>query len=183
MFEIQRPIPAAKPRLKNGLKPLGALGALLAALALLVGLAGPVAAESTTVTGSGPLEKMAVSNGQDAVVAKVHGPGNPCNVVRWVKIRFRDQDGTRYTADGACLPGDPASGGGWHKSLARGTNLVACGGYRLKYNATGAFWRFEIPRSCLTKLGNSIKVTAGELVTTTSAIPGEAGPTGWLSRG
>ena len=181
MFEIPRPIPAARPQFKNALRPLGAL---LAALALLVGLAGPAAAESTTVSGAagGPLKKMFVSNGTNAVVAKVHGPGKTCDRVRWVKIRLRDGDGTKYAAIGACYPGDPASGGGWKTSLETDSALVSCDGFTLTYDGTANFWRFQVPRSCLTELANRIKVS-GELVTTTSAIGGEAGPTPWLSRG
>jgi hypothetical protein len=178
MFEIQRPIPAAKPRLTNGVTRLGAL---LAAVALLLGLAAPANADSQKVDGTGgDLTKLFVNNGSSAVVAKVYGSNIECGVSRWVKIVMRDGDGTKYTAMGGCYPGDPASGGGWHKSLERGSSLVTCGGFKLKYITTGGFWRFEVPRSCLNKLANRIKVEA-ELVAT--AMPGSAGPTRFLSRG
>jgi hypothetical protein len=169
MFEIQRPIPAAKP-----------LWAVLAALAFLIGLAGPADAESQTVAGSGgDLTELFVSNGSNAVVAKVEGSDIECGVSTWVQIVMRDGDGTKYRAMGGCYPGDPASGGGWHKSLERGNTLVKCG-FTLKYNTTGGFWRFEVPRTCLNKLANRIKVSA-EVVATAS--PGAAGPTKWLARG
>jgi hypothetical protein len=177
VFSIERQIPVTKPRLKPGARPLGVL---LAALALLVGLAGPAGAETTTIAGSGAISKMSVNNGSRAVVAKVHGPNIECGVSRWVKINLRDGDGTNYEAMGGCYPGDPASGGGWHKSLALGGKLLSCG-FTLSYNSTGGFWRFEVPRSCLGKLANRIKVTNVELVA--GALPGEAGPTRWLSRG
>ncbi|MFL6002359.1 MAG: hypothetical protein ACJ72P_06075 [Nocardioides sp.] len=170
MFEIQRPIPAAKP-----------LGAVLAALAFLISLAGPAGAETQTVQGTGgDLQKMSVFNQPNAVVAKLYGSDIECGVSRWVDIQMRDRDGTKYTAMGGCYPGDPASGGGWHKSLERGATLVKCG-FTLKYNTTDGFWRFEVPRSCLAKLGNQIRVVKAEVVAT--ATPGEAGPTRWLSRG
>lgn len=157
------------------------LGVLLAAIALVFSLAGPATAQSQSVQGTGgDLQKMSVFNNTNAVVAKVFGSNIECGVSRWVDIQMRDRDGTKYTAMGGCYPGDPASGGGWHKSLERGSTLVKCG-FTLKYNTAGGFWRFEIPRTCLTKLGNQIKVVKGEVVATAS--PGEAGPTGWLSRG
>jgi hypothetical protein len=177
MFEIQRPTAAAKPRVKNRAKPLGLL---LSALALLVGLAGPASADSTTVVGTGAIQKLSVNNGSKAVVAKVYGPNIECGVSRWVKIHMRDSDGTNYEAMGGCYPGDPASVGGWHKSLSLGSKLVSCG-FALKYNSTGGFWGFKVPRSCLGKLANRIKVTNVELVA--GALPGGAGPTRWLSRG
>jgi hypothetical protein len=174
MFEVQRPIPAAKPRLKNEVKPLGAL---LAAVALLLGLAGPAAAESQTVVGSSDIKKMFVSNGQDAVVAKIYGPGAKCSKVKELAIHLTDKDGTEFTARGACHPGDV-----WGKSLDLPTAGVSCPGFRLAYNATGKFWRFDVPRTCLKGLANGIKVD-GWLVTWTNPSPGLAGPTRRLARG
>jgi hypothetical protein len=185
MFSIERPS-VAKRHLKPGLRPLGAL---FAAVALLLGLAGPAAAESQTIPGTGvvpgtvgDLEKLFVSNGSTSVVAKAYGSDIECGVSRWVSIVMRDGDGTRYTAMGGCYPGDPASGGGWHKSLSRGNTLVNCSGFTLRYNSTGGYWRFEVPRSCLGRLANRIKVVTAEL-NSGSPNPGLAGPTRWLSRG
>jgi hypothetical protein len=180
MFEIQRPIPAAKPRLKSGVTPLGAM---LAAVALLLGLAGPAAAESQTVTGSGTVTKMSVNNATDSVVAKVFGPNFACDGAspKWVQIVMRDSDGTKYISKGRCQPGDPTNPlTGWHVTLERGA-LKACKGDTVKYSGTGGFWRFEVPRSCLTGLANKIKVTS-ELASG-SPTPGAAGPTRWLTRG
>lgn len=181
MFSIARPIPAAQRRLEPGLRPLGAL---LAAVALLLGLAGPAVAESQTIPGTGvvsgtvgDLEKLFVSNGSTSVVAKAFGPDIECGVSRWVLFTMRDGDGTRYTAMGGCYPG-----GVWVKSLERGSSLVNCGGFTLRYNSTGGFWRFEVPRSCLSRLANRIKVVTAEL-NSGSPNPGQAGPTRWLSRG
>ena len=181
MFSIESPIPAANRRVKPGLR---AVGALLGAVALLLGLAGPTAAESQTIPGTGvvpgtvgDLEKLFVSNGSTSVVARAYGPDIECGVSRWVSIVMRDGDGTKYTAKGGCY-----QGGVWIKSLARGSSLVNCGGFTLRYNSTGSFWRFEVPRSCLGRLANRIKVVTAEL-NSGSPNPGMAGPTSWLSRG
>jgi hypothetical protein len=152
------------------------LGMLMATLALLAGLAGPAGAESTTVTGTGDIQKMSVNNAQNAVVAKVYGPDIECGVSRWVQIVMRDKDGTRYTAKGGCYPG-----GVWIQSLER-NGVVSCSGDKLTYNSTGGFWRFQVPRSCLSKLADRIKVVDAELVSA-SPMGGMAGPTAWLSRG
>jgi hypothetical protein len=162
MFSVQRLIPAAKP------------------LALLLGLAGPAGAESATVQGTGDLDKMSVNNGPGAVVAKVYGPNIECGLSRWVEIVMRDGDGTKYTAMGGCYPGDPTAEGGWHTSLSRGSKLVTCDGYTLTYNSTG-FWRFEVPRSCLNRLANRIKVKSD--LASGSPSPGETVFTRWLIRG
>lgn len=144
-------------------------------MGLLAGLLGPAQAESTTVQGTSEINKMFVKNGTTAVLAKVYGTGGKANV-RWINIRLRGYDGVRYTAQGAWY------GATWAKSLSRGTHSVSCGGFTLSYNSTYHFWRFYIPRTCLGQLTNRIKVRA-ELVTPTSASPGEAGPTSWLTRG
>ena len=179
MVEIKRPIAAAKPRLRNGARPLGLL---LSVLALLWGLAGPAAAEAQTVAGTGDITKMSASNGQKALVAKVFTDGGKCSQTKEVWVNLKDGDGTQYKAWGGCIPGDPASGGGWHKALERGSKLVTCGGFTLTYDKTGGFWRFEVPRSCLTGLADRIKVSAVHSSFVTATV-NEAGPTRWLSRG
>lgn len=180
MFAVHVPPVTRKPRLEaRATRPLGVL---LATLPLVLGLAGPAAAESQTVTGTGAVKKMSVTNGQGAVVGKVFGPGKPCDITMSVSLRLRDRDGTRYLANGACHPGAPEDGGGWHKSLARGNTGVTCSGFKLTYNSTGKFWRFEIPRSCVGRLANQVKAN-GEMSATTSATLNQAGPTRWLARG
>lgn len=152
------------------------IAVLALAMGMLAGLFGPAQADSTTVQGTSVIDKMFVNNGTSAVVVKVFGPGGKANV-RWVNIRLRGYDGVTYVAQGGWYPGEV-----WAKSLSRGTNSVACGGFTLTYNSTYDFWRFYIPRTCLGRLTNRIKVRA-ELVTPTSATPGAAGPTAWLLRG
>jgi len=147
---------------------------LVAVAALVLGLTGPANAESTSVAGSGDIAKMYVKNGSGAVVVKIYGPGGKCDI-RYVAAKLRGRDGVTYKATGGCYPGNT-----WIKGLSRGTKTVACSDFKLGYNATGDFWRFYIPRTCLSRLTNKIKVS-GEL--TYGPIPGEAGPTRWLARG
>jgi hypothetical protein len=117
---------------------------------------------------------MTVNNGAQAVVVKIFGPGGECDV-RYVAATLRGKDGVSYKASGGCYPG-----GEWIVDLSKGTRSVACGGDRLAYNTSGGFWRISVPRDCLRKLTNTIKVS-GEL--TFSAMPGEAGPSKWVRRG
>lgn len=147
---------------------------LVAVVALVLGLTGPAYADSTTVAGVSDIKKMYVNNGVGAVVVKIYGPGGKC-AIRYVAAKMRGRDGITYKATGGCYPG-----GMWIKGLEKGTKLVPCSDYKLSYNVTGKFWRFYVPRTCVPRLTNKIKVS-GEL--TQSAIPGEAGPTTWLARG
>jgi hypothetical protein len=147
---------------------------LVAVAALLIGITGPAHAESTTVPGTGDIKKMFAKNGSGAVVVKIYGPGGKCDI-RWVAATLKDRDGSTYQATGGCYPG-----GVWAKSLTRGSKTVVCADYKLTYNATNDFWRFYVPRSCLGRLGNKIRVS-GEM--TFGATPGLAGPTPWLARG
>lgn len=150
------------------------LVALCGVLALLVGPVGPASADSTTVAGTGDISTMFVNNDDTAVKVKIYGPGGKCDV-RYVAATLKGTDGVTYKAVGGCYPG-----GVWIKSLERGTKVVPCADYKLSYNTTGKFWRFVVPRSCLGKLTNKVRVS-GEL--TYSPTPGEAGPTRALPRG
>ena len=150
------------------------LTGILVALAMSVSLTGIAHADSATVTGSGDIQRLVAKNGTEAVVVKIFGAGGKCDI-RYVAATLRGTDGVRYKASGGCYPG-----GQWILGLSKGTKLVSCGSGRLAYNATGGFWRFTVPRSCLGKLTDKIKVS-GEL--TFSAMPGEAGPTTWVRRG
>lgn len=147
---------------------------LVAVVALVLGLTGPAYADSTTVAGVSDIKKMYVNNGVGAVVVKVYGAGGKC-AIRYVAATMKGRDGTTYKATGGCYPG-----GTWIKSLEKGTKLVPCSDYTLRYNVAGKFWRFSIPRTCLPRLPDKIKVS-GEM--TQSAVPGAAGPTTLLARG
>jgi hypothetical protein len=150
------------------------LTCVVAVVVITVGFTGTSFAESTTVSGTGDIEKMAVNNGPDAVVVKIFGPGGPCDV-RYVAATLRGTNGVTYKASGGCY-----SGGQWIVDLSKGTKSAACGGDRLAYKSSGGFWRFSVPRDCLRKLSDKIKAS-GEL--TFSAMPGAAGPSKWLRRG
>ena len=126
---------------------------LLTALALLLGSAIPALGASTSVTGSGSYEKLVVNNGSKALVFKIHAPGGEC-AIKYLAVKFRDRDGTRYAIDGGCYPGPT-----WGISLVRGDTLVDCGGYTLTYNTDKGFWTGKVPRTCLKRLGAAVKVT------------------------
>lgn len=181
MFSIDRPIPPARRRLRPVAR---LLTALFAVVAVVLGLAGPAAADSASVAGTGAITTMTVNNGSSSVVAKVFGPSFACDgsALKWVKIVMRDGDGTRYTAKGACYLGDPTSpAAGWRVTLERGGSLRACVGDAVSYIGTGNYWRLAVPRSCLNGLANRIKVVESELAP--GPTPGFAGPTPWIARG
>lgn len=146
----------------------------IASAALCLGMSVPAYADSATVSGTGDIEKMTAKNGTDAVVVKVFGPGGKCDV-RSVSATLKGSDGVTYEATGACYPG-----GEWIFSLQKGEKLLSCSADRLAYNTTGGFWRFYVPRSCLPRLTNKIKVSS-EMVY--GPTPGEAGPTRLIARG
>ena len=147
---------------------------VVVAIAVSVSLTGTALADSATVTGSGDIQKLVVDNGAETVVVKIFGPGGKCDI-RYVAATLRGTDGVSYKATGGCYPG-----GQWILGLSKGTKEVACGTDKLTYNSAGEFWRFAVPRSCLRKLTNKVKVS-GELIF--SPMPGEAGPTRWVRRG
>lgn len=150
------------------------LTGILVAFAVSVSLTGTAHADRASVTGSGDIQKLVANNSTDAVVVKIFGPGGKCDI-RYVAATLRGTDGVKYKASGGCYPS-----GQWILGLSKGTKEVACGSDKLGYNATGEFWRFTVPRDCLGRLTNKIKVS-GELIF--SAMPGEAGPTSWIRRG
>ena len=150
------------------------LTAALLAVAMSVSLTGTAHADSANVAGSGDIQRLVATNGADTVVVKIFGPGGKCDI-RYVAATLRGTDGVTYNASGGCYPG-----GQWILGLSKGSTAVPCGSDKLTYNAAAGFWRFAVPRSCLRKLTNRIKVS-GEL--TYSAMPGAAGPTRWVRRG
>lgn len=150
------------------------LSVTIAVTVLGLGLVGPAHADTASVSGSGDIDRMTVKNGDSAVVVKIFGPGGKCEV-RSVSATLKGTDGVSYQAQGGCYPGNT-----WALSLSKGTRSIACSEDRLRYNADNEFWKFVVPRSCLTKLTNKIKVT-GSLVY--GPTPGEAGPTRLIPRG
>ena len=128
------------------------VGTCVALSLALIGTA-PAGAASTTVQGTGSYEKLVVKNGNQNLVFQIHAPGGKC-VIKYLAVKFRDRDGTRYEMNGGCYPGPV-----WAASLVRGTKLVNCAKFTLKYNATKGVWTGTIPRTCLKGLASVIKVT------------------------
>jgi hypothetical protein len=124
-----------------------------AAVVLAASGVGAAQAASTSVEGTGSYAKLVVNNGTKNLVFKLHAPGGACDI-KYLTVKFRDRDGTRYLVDGGCYPGAT-----WAASLVRGEDLVECGGLRLRYNTDKGVWTATIPRTCLKKLGSAVKVT------------------------
>jgi hypothetical protein len=146
----------------------------VAVVALLLCTTVPAHAASTTVKGVSDITKMSVDNASSTIVVKVYGPGGKC-AIRWVSAEIKSKNGATYKAMGACYPGAV-----WAAGLEKGTKTVTCGGFKLAYKPAGGFWKFTIPRSCVPKMADKIKVNA-ELPQ--SAMPGTAALTKWLARG
>jgi hypothetical protein len=155
---------------------------LFALTGLLLGLTGPASAESITVKGTGNITKMSVNNGDNKITVKVYGLDKPCEAKSlWVTVSSRET--AKYRAEASCYQG-------WHKGLylyssgdtTTGGKRVTCDGFVLKYVTDGKFYKIVMPRSCVGKLPNKIRVAA-EGVDFDSAMPGFAGPTKLLARG
>jgi len=138
--------------------------------------AAPAQAASVTVKGTNSYEKLVVNNGAKSLVFKIYAPGGECDI-KFLSVKFRDRDGTRYTMNGGCYPGLT-----WGASLERGQKLVDCANFGLKYNSTKSVWTGKIPRPCLKKLGGAIKVTES-YVDDYSPSPGVVPATKYVRRG
>ena len=103
--------------------------------------------------GTGSYDKLVVNNAAKKLVFKVFAPGGECDI-KYLHVKFRDRDGTKYEMDGGCYPGAT-----WAASLVRGTAIVDCDGFKLTFNDTNTVWTGSIPRSCLKKLAGPVKVT------------------------
>jgi len=113
----------------------------------------PAGAATTSVNGTGSYEKLVVNNAAKKLIFKIHAPGGECDI-KYLAVKFRDRDGTRYEMDGGCYPGPV-----WAASLVKGNNLVSCARFKLVYNDDTSVWTGTIPRTCLKKLGAAVKVT------------------------
>lgn len=157
--------------------------AVTTCLCLLI--AASAAAESTTVRGSGDLKKMVADNGSSAVVVKLYGFRKPCEAKHFnIDVLW----GTKpaYQVQAACYGGRDWGSGLYYTPDRRqgmATKPVKCRGFRLRYNADGKFWRALIPRSCMSKAPNRIRVKSEGINYTGSAMPAVAGPTRLLRRG
>lgn len=150
------------------------------AMAVLVAGAGlvPAHADSASVKGTGTYKKLVVKNGKNNLVFKLKAPGGKCQI-KYLRVDFRDHDGTRFGMDGGCYPGAV-----WAASLVKGKQqkLVKCSSFSLKYHKAAKSWTGKIPRSCLKGLAGAVKVTQS-YVDDYSAMPGSVPKTGYIKRG
>jgi hypothetical protein len=151
-----------------------ALTVLLALTGLMLGLTGSASADSVTVKGTGNITKMYVNNDTGKITVKVYGLDKPCMAKSlWVTVSSRET--AKYRAEAGCY------GGTWAKGLylyangdtGSGGKKVTCAGFVFKYVTDGKFYKIVMPRTCVSKLPNKVKVTA-EGVDYASAMPGYA---------
>jgi len=150
--------------------------AIFIALSMAVMAAVPAGAASTTVQGTGTYDKLVVKNGDAALVFKIFAPGGECEI-KYISVKFRDRDGTRYEMQAGCYPGNE-----WASNLVRGQKIVDCPKFKLNYNATGGVWTATIPRTCLKRLAPAVKVTES-YVDDYSPSPGEVPATKYVAQG
>ncbi|MBA3718872.1 MAG: hypothetical protein H0W95_01045 [Nocardioidaceae bacterium] len=153
----------------------------MASLVLLS--AGVAAAESQTVEGTGDIDRMVASNGQNAVTAKVFGMAPPCDThYLWVTVNWRGAD--LYRAEAGCYPGGIWAKGLYYHDSADDQNpdQVNCDGFVFRWDGERQLFKVVIPRSCLDNAPNRIRVAAeGHVYSSTTGS--EAGPTRLLARG
>ena len=157
----------------------------LAAVCCLVA-ASVAMGESQTVNGKGDIKKMTADNAQRAVKVKLSGLGKPCEARQMTITVFW---GTKpaYQVQAGCYGGTTWASGLYYTADRRdgslATKKVRCPGFRLRYDSGAKVWRAFVPRGCLSKAPNRIRVKSDGVNYAGSAIPGEAGPTRLLRRG
>jgi hypothetical protein len=158
----------------------------LATACCLALLAPSAFGESQTVSGKGDLRKMTAANGQDSVKVKLVGLRGPCDAKQFTIDIFWGTKPT-YQVQAACTAGTTWTRGLYYDGDRRdggwAEKRVSCGGFRLKYDAPEKAWRAVVPRSCIPKAPDRIRVESEGINYAGSAIPGEAGPTRLLRRG
>lgn len=156
------------------------MGKLIASVCMAVGVAlvgaVPAQAATTSVTGTGSYEKLVVNNGTNNLVFKIHAPGGKCDI-RYLTVKFRDRDGTRYQMEAGCYPGAV-----WAANIVKGGAIVECPEFTLRYDADKSIWTSTIPRTCLNGLAGAVKVTES-YVDDYSTNPGEVPATQYVSQG
>jgi hypothetical protein len=159
--------------------------AVLLASVMLFALAHSATAETVTVQGTGDIDKMVVKNNQSAVVTKVWGLGPKCGGAQYLFVYIMWADSkAAYQVDGSCIEA------GWHKGLfymadrthPENSKQVDCDGLKMNFSADTKAYTVTVPRSCIPKADNRIKVKArGHNYG--SMVEGKAGPTRLLRRG
>ena len=121
-------------------------------------------------------KSLTLKNNGDVVVLKLVGLGAPCQPLRGIRAPINDKDGTEYTFEAGCYPGEV----GWAFSLAYGASIVDCPGLALDRDPGAKTYTARIPRGCLADLANTIR--AGDTVVWQGTRGGEAGPTKYVRR-
>jgi hypothetical protein len=141
-------------------------------------------AASQTVQGTGDIDKLVVNNAKSALKASLFGLGAPCDA-KYMKLTLDWGTKAGYAIDNGCYPG-----GTWADSLVyladrsdpEGGKLVDCPKLRFTWDEDAEAHRAKVPRGCIPKAGNKLRVRA-EGLNFTSVTGGEAGPTKRLRRG
>ena len=160
---------------------------LVTTASCLLLLASSAAGESQTVQGKGDLKKMAANNAQGAVKVNLFGFRGPCDAKQFTIDVFWGRK--TYQVQAACTAGTTWTRGLYYDADrtddngALAENRVQCGGFRLKYKSADKYWRAVLPRECLSKAPDRVRVKSEGVNYAGSAIPGEAGPTRRLRRG
>ena len=157
--------------------------ALAAAFLVLMLVVPAASADSVTVNGSGDIDKMSVNNGKKALTVKLYGFDPPCEA-HYFKVVVFWGGKPAYQASGGCYPGAQ-----WITSLeyfsnrnAQDSKPVRCPKFGLAYKAAGKHYKLTIPRTCMKKAPDRVKVRSeGDNYRSTTG--GEAGPTKALGRG
>jgi len=153
-------------------------------LASVLCLAGSASAASQTVQGSGDIDKMVVNNAQTALKVNLFGFAPPCEA-HYMKVVLDWGTKAGYQIENGCYPGAT-----WAKTLTylpnrskpESAKIVSCPKLRFSYSEATKSHRAHVPRSCIPKAGNRLRVrSSGDNYG--SMTGGEAGPTRSLRRG
>ncbi len=162
--------------------------ALVATALCVMLLASSAAGESQTVKGKGDLKKMVANNAQSAVKVDLFGFRGPCDAKQFTIDVFWGTK-PRYQVQAACTAGTTWTRGLYYDADrtddqgALAEKRVQCPGFKLNYDSAKKHWRAVLPRECLPRAADRIRVKAEGVNYAGSPIPGEAGPTRRLDRG
>ena len=153
-----------------------------AAATALLALPATASAASTTVDGQGDIKSMKVVNGEKAVKVVLRGLEELCGGTQKAGALITWGTDAAYQVDGICVSGQ------WGEGLfylddadaPEGGKQQGCGRLKIAY-ADGAV-RIRVPRSCIKKAANRIRVE-GEGYNFGHLMGGTAGPTKRLRRG
>lgn len=155
------------------------LGVLFCSMGLVVSLAQPAAAEAVTVAGApgGYITKMTANNGRAALTTKIYGLGKKCDA-RILRLDIRYGTGQKYHVEAGCNTAKK-----WFQYLFYKQSQPKCADFSMTYQTAGRYWRIFIPRSCLKRAPDRIRVYAEGWNFSGNLFPGIAGPTRLLKRG